>query len=141
MKEPRAQAGGSRSCGRLCLSADLDAGSTTGGPVAGVTVRDHFDPECILAFEVRRFGGLAQRVQAVLRRTRGCRGETRQLEDHPRAAIQFIQGEGNGLPFGGHLDLGTGSYVGAAGNGELLAIAAENDWRLRRSSRSAESTT
>ena len=28
--------------------------------------------------------------------------------------IQFRQGEGHGRPFGGHLDLGTGSYVGAA---------------------------
>ena len=73
-------------------------------------------------------------------RTRGCGGESRQLEDHPRAGIHFRQGEGHGRPFGGHLDLGTGSYV-ARGLGVLPAIAAENDWRLRRSSRRADSTT
>src|SRR5262249_40897122 len=31
--------------------------------------------------------------------------------------------------------------VGGSGDGEILAVAAENDWRLRRSRRSAESTT
>src|SRR5262245_7711703 len=123
------------------LPAHLEAGSTTRGAVAGVTVGDHLDPECIVALVVGRGAGLAQRIQTVLRCTRGCGGESRQLEDHPRAAIQFIQGERHRRPFGCHLDLGTGSYVGAPSYGELLAVAAENDWRLRRSSRSAESTT
>src|SRR6185436_20973877 len=123
------------------LPADLDACSTTRGAVAGVTVGDHLDPECILVLEVRGGAGLAQCIQAVLLRTRGCSGESRELKDHPRAAIEFRYGEGHGRPFGCHLDLGTGSYVGAPGYGELPAIAAEYDWRLRRSSRSAESTS
>src|SRR5687767_13218875 len=114
------------------LPADLEAGSTTRGAVAGVTAGDNLDPERILALVVRGVAGLAQCIQAVLRRTRGCGGESRQLKDHPRAAIQFRQVEGHGRPFGGHLDLGTGSHVAAPGYGELLAIAAENDWRLRR---------
>src|ERR1043166_8751327 len=126
---------------RSTLPADLDAGSTTGGAGAGVTVGDNLDPERVLVLVVRRGAGLAQRVQAVLRRTRRCCGESRKLEDHPRAAIEFIQGERQRRPFGGHLDLGTGSYVGAPGYSEVLAIAAENDWRLRRSGRSPESTT
>src|SRR5688572_8607252 len=123
------------------LPADLDAGATTRGAVAGVTGGDHLHPERIRALVVRRGAGPAQRIQAVLRRTQGCSCESRHLKNHPRAAIQFRQGKGHGRPFGCHLDLGTGSYVGAPGYGELLAIAAENDWRLRRSSRSAESTT
>ncbi len=101
---------------------------------SAVTVGDNLDPERILALVVRGGAGLAQRIQAVLRRTRGCGGESRQLEDHPRAAIQFRHAEGHGRPFGGHLDLGAGSYVGCPVSGELLAIAAENDWRLSRSS-------
>src|SRR5439155_9727354 len=110
--------------------------------VAGVTVGDQLDPERILALVVRGVAGLTQRIQAVLRRTRGCGGESRQLEDHPRALIQFRHGEGHVRPFGGHLDLGTGSYV-ARGYGVLLAIAAENDWRLSRccSGAAATSTT
>src|SRR6185436_1987154 len=83
---------------------------------------------------VRGFAGLAQRIEAVLRRTRGCGGESRKLEDDPGAAIQFRQGERHGRPFGGQLDLRTGSHVGGAGYGELLAVAAEYDWRLRRRS-------
>src|SRR5262249_44612109 len=121
-------------------SADLEAGSATraaaNGAASTVTVGDHLDPKCILVLEVRGVAGLAQRIQAVLRRTRGCTGESRQLEDHPRTAIHFRQGEGQGRPFGGHLDLGTGSYV-ARGLGVLPAIAAENDWRLSRCSGTA----
>src|SRR6185436_1086677 len=83
---------------------------------------------------VRGFAGLAQRIEAVLRRTRGCGGESRKLEDDPGAAIQFRQGERHGRPFGGQLDLRTGSHVGGAGDGELLAVSAEYDWRLRRRS-------
>ncbi len=70
----------------------------------------------------------------LLRRTRRCGGESRQLEDHPRAAIQFLHAEGQGRPFGGHLDLGTRSYVGFSGDAEILVIPAENDWRPRRCS-------
>src|SRR5262249_53390593 len=111
----------------------LEAGSATraaaNGAAGTVTVGDHLDPKCILVLEVRGVAGLAQRIQAVLWRTRGCGGESRQLEDHPRTAIHFRQGEGQGRPFGGHLDFGAGSYV-ARGLGVLPAIAAENDWRL-----------
>src|SRR5215475_6619758 len=117
----------------LSLPADLEAGSATraaaNGAASTVTIGDHLDPKRILVLEVRGVAGLAQRIQAVLRRTRRCGGESRQLEDHPRAAIHFRQGEGHGWPFGGHLDLGTGSYV-ARGLGVLPAIAAEDDWRL-----------
>src|SRR5688572_32221310 len=106
---------GSNSCGRIQLPADLEAGSTTraaaNGATSTVAVGDHLDPKCILVLEVRRVAGLAQRIQAALLRTRGCGGEPRQLEDHPRAGIHFRQGEGHGWPFGGQLDLGTGSYV------------------------------
>ena len=63
------------------LPADLEAGSTTRGAVAGVTAGDNLHPERILALVVRGGAGLAQRIQAVLRRTRGCGGESRQLED------------------------------------------------------------
>ena len=55
------------------------------------TAGDNLDPERVLALVVRGGAGLAQRIQAVLRRTRGCSGESRQLEDHPRAAIQFAE--------------------------------------------------
>src|SRR5215471_13282389 len=127
------------------LPADLEAGSATraaaNGAASTVTVGDHLDPECILVLEVRGLAGLAQRIQAVLRRTRGCGGESRQLEDHPRAGVHFRQGEGQGRPFGGHLDLGTGSYV-ARVKRVLPAIAAKNDWRLSRgSSRSASGSS
>src|SRR5215467_216906 len=122
------------------LPADLEAGSTTrAGVISTVTVGDHLDPECILVLVVRGGAGLTQCIQAVLRRTRGCGGESRQLKDHPRAGIQFRQGEGHVRPFGGHLDLGTGSYVGAR-YVVLLAIAAENDWRLSSSSTGTAST-
>jgi hypothetical protein len=67
-----------------------------------------------------------------LLRTRNCGGESRQLEDYPRAFVQLRQREGQVRPFGGHLHLGTGPYVGAR-YVVLLAIAAENDWRLSSS--------
>src|SRR5687768_15363023 len=75
------------------LPADLEAGSTTRAAAAGVTGGDKLDPERILALVVRGVAGLTQRIQAVLRRTRGRGGESRQLEDHPRAAIQLRHGE------------------------------------------------
>src|SRR5262245_47539723 len=129
-KGPRLAPGALAHTAGCSLPADLEAGSTTRAAVIStVTVGDQLDPECILVLVVRGGAGLTERIQAVLRRTRGCGGESRQLKDHPRAGIQFRQGEGHGRPFGGHLDLGTGSYVGAR-YVVLLAIAAENDWRL-----------
>src|SRR6516165_3674527 len=123
------------------LPADLEARSTArAAGESTVTVGDHLDPQCILALVVRGITCFAQRIQAALLRTRGCGGESRQLKDHPRAGIQFRQGEGHGRPFGGHLDLGTGSYVGAR-YVVLLAIAAENDWRLSSSARASESSS
>src|SRR5687768_1359706 len=126
------------------LPADLKAGSTTRAAADGapstVAVGDHFHPQRILVLKVRRVGGRAQLIQAALLRTRGCGRESRQLEDHPRASIHFRQDEGHGWPFGGHPDLGTGSYV-ACGLRVLPAIAAEHDWRLRGCTASAASTT
>src|SRR5262249_18183631 len=139
-KSPRLAPGALAYPAGFSLPADLEAGSTTRGAVAGVTVGDQLDPERILALVVRSVAGLTQRIQAVLRRTRRCRGESRQLKDHPRAAIQFRHGEGQVRPFGGHLDLSTGPYV-ARGYGVFLAIAAENDWRLSRSRSGAAAST
>src|SRR5271166_102025 len=121
------------------LPADLDAGSTDErtGALGAFTGGDNLDPECILVLEIRGVAGHAQRIQAVLLRTRSCSGESRQLEDYPGSFVQFRQREGHGRPFGGHLDLGAGSYVGAS-YVVLLAIAAENDWRLRRSPATAK---
>src|SRR5438067_1102664 len=137
-KSPRAQAGGSDHAGGSGLPADLQAGSATGAAVGAaakdVAGGDELDPQRTVAFVVRGGVGLAQCIQAALLRARRCSGESRQLEDHPRAAIQFRHAEGQGWPFGGHLDLGTRSYVGLSGDGEILAIPAENDWRPRRCS-------
>src|SRR5207237_352380 len=76
--------------------------------------------------------GLAKCIQAALLRTRRCCGESRQLEDHPRTAIQFRHAEVQGRPFGRYLEFGTRSYVGCSADGEILAVAAENDRRLGR---------
>src|SRR5262245_30103295 len=140
-KKPPAWAGGSLAYTvGFSLPADLEVGSTTRGAVAGVTGRDQLDPKRILVLEVRVVAGRAQRIQAGLLRTRGCGGESRQLEDYPRAAIQLRHGEVHVRPFGGHLDLGTGSYA-ARGYGVLLAIAAENDRRLSRRSCTGTAST
>src|SRR6185436_4513687 len=56
----------------------------------------------------------------------------RQLEDHPRAGIQFRHGEVHVRPFGGYLELGARPYVGCTADGEFLAVEAENGYRLRR---------
>jgi hypothetical protein len=59
-----------KGCG---LPTDLEVGSATcGGGLAtkDVTAGDKLDPERTVAFVVRGRGGFAQRVQAVLRRTR-----------------------------------------------------------------------
>src|SRR6202021_3050281 len=118
-----------------CLPGGLEAGSATRAAVRAaakdVTAGDKLNPKRTVAFVVRGGTGLAKCIQATLLRTRRCGGESRQLEDHPRAAIQFLHAEGQGRPFGGHLDLGARSYVGFSGDGKILAIAAENDWRPR----------
>src|SRR6202011_5540651 len=119
------------------ISADTEAGSATsaGGLAAkDVTGGDQLDPKGTVAFVVRGGTGLAQRIQAVLRRTRGCGGESRQLEHHPRTGIQFRHAQGQGRPFGGYLVLGACVYVGCTGDGEILAVDAENGyWRRRLS--------
>ena len=118
------------------LPAGLEAGSTTGAAARAaakdVTAGDKLDPKRAVAFVVRSCTGLAKCIQAALLRTRRRSGESWQLEDHPRAAIQFLHAERQGRPFGGPLDLRTRSYVGFSGGGKILAIAAENDWRPRR---------
>src|SRR5262245_43145379 len=107
------------------LSADLEVGSATRAAVRAaakdVAAGDKLDPQRTVALVVRSGVGLAQRIQAVLRRTRRCGGESRQLEHHPRTGIQFRHGEVQVWPFGGDLVLGARSYVGCAVRGELLA--------------------
>src|ERR1043166_2654843 len=98
-RKPPAWAGGSLAhTAGFRLPADLEAGpgarTAANGAAGTVTVGDHLDPQCILVLEVRGVARLARRVETVLRRTRGCGGESRQLEDHPRAGIHFRQGEG-----------------------------------------------
>src|SRR5690606_24569891 len=93
--------------------------------------------ERIVALEVRRLGGPAQRIEAALRRTRGRGGEFGQLEDHPRAGIELGHVEVQGRPFGGHLDLGARANV-AAGDGVVLAVAAQHHRRLSGRSTATE---
>jgi hypothetical protein len=116
-----------------CLPAGLEAGSATRAvsraAAKDVTGGDKLDPKRTVAFVVRGGTGLAKCIQAALLRTRRCSGESRQLEHHPRTGIQFRHAEGQGRPFGGYLVLGARAYVGCTVGGELLAIAAENDWR------------
>src|SRR6202035_4851052 len=100
-----------QSCG---LPADLEVGSATCAAslaAKDVTAGDKLDPKRTVAFVVRGGSGLAKCVQAVLRRTRGCGGESRQLEHHPRTGIQFRHAQGQGRPFGGYLVLGAWVYV------------------------------
>src|SRR6187431_505890 len=85
-RAPRLAPGARAQTTGCSLPADLEAASTTRGAGAGVTAGDNLDPERILALVVRGGAGLAQCIQAVLLRTRGCGGESRQLKDHPRAA-------------------------------------------------------
>ena len=116
-----------------CLPAGLEAGSATRAAVRAaakdVTGGDKLDPKRTVAFVVRGGTGLAECIQAALLRTRRCGGESRQLEHHPRTGIQFRHAQGQGRPFGDDLVLGARSYVGFTVGGEILAIAAENDWR------------
>src|ERR671912_459261 len=107
------------------LPADLEAGSATRAATRAaakdVTAGDKLDPKRTVALVVRRGIRLAQRIHAVHRCTRGCGGESRQLEHHPRTGIQFRHAEGQGRPFGGDLVLGARPYVGCTVGGELLA--------------------
>ena len=116
-----------------CLPADLEAGSssraTTRAAAKDVTGGDELDPKRTVALVVRGHTGLAKCIQAALLRTRRCCGESRQLEHHPRTGIQLLHVEVHGWPSGGDRVLGARSYVGFPVGGELLAIAAENDWR------------
>src|SRR5579883_1721044 len=118
------------------LPADLEAGSAARAAVRAaakdVAAGHKLDPKRTVAFVVRGLAGLAQCFQAALLRARRGSGESRQLEDHPRTGIQFLHAEGQGRSFGGYLELGTCSYVGFSGNREILAVAAENSCRLRR---------
>src|SRR5688572_21734533 len=142
-KSPRAQPEALARAG-YSLPAGLEVGSptsTAGRGAKDVTARNKLDPQRTVALVVRGGVGLAQRVQAVLRRTRGCRGETRQLEHHPRTGIQFRHAERQVRPFGGDLVLRARSDVGCPVCGELLAIAAEHDWRPLRCSVTSDSTT
>src|SRR5690606_5969490 len=96
------------------LSTDLDAASAAteaaeAAAWAGAG-RNDLDPQRILVLEVRGFVGRAQRIEIALFLTGRCGGETRQLEDHPRAFVQLTQADGQLLPFGCHLDLGTRHY-------------------------------
>src|SRR5262249_11096995 len=119
-----------------CLPAGLEAGSATraavGAAAKDVTRGDKLDPKRTVALVVRGGVSLAQPIQAVLRRARGCGGESRQLEHYPRTGIQFRHAEGQGWPFGGYLVLGARSYVGCTSDREFLAVEAENGYRLRR---------
>src|SRR5580700_7473569 len=137
-KSPRPAPGALAHIAGFSLPVDQEAGSATWAAARAapkdVTAGDKLDPKRTVAFVVRGGTGLAKCIQAALLRTRRCSGESRQLEDHPRAAIQFLHVEGQGWPFGGHLDLGTRSYVGFSGDVEILAIVAENDGRTGRCS-------
>src|SRR5678816_4028684 len=115
--KPPAVTGGLLLVQKVCyLPASLEAGSATRAAVRSaakdVTAGDKLDPKGTVAFVVRGGVGLAQRIQAVLRRTRGCGGESRQLEHHPRTGIQFRHAKGQRRPLGGYPVLGTRSYVG-----------------------------
>src|SRR5262245_42869808 len=78
---------------RCALPAGLEAGSATGaaGRAAAkdIAAGDQLDPQRTVAFVVRGDSGLAECIKAALLRTRGCGGESRQLEHHPRTGIQF----------------------------------------------------
>ncbi len=75
------------------LPADLDARSsaTRAANAGAFAVGDDFDPERVLALVVRGGAGHPQCIQVVLRRTRDSSRESRQLEDDPRAALQFAE--------------------------------------------------
>src|SRR5262249_48378105 len=77
-----------------CFPARLAADSATraapGAAAKDVAGGDELHPKRTVAFVVRGGAGLTQRIQAALLRTRRGSGESGQLEDHPRAGIQFL---------------------------------------------------
>src|SRR5688572_30929060 len=142
-KSPRPRAGAVAQTG-CTLTTDLKAVSWTraaaGAAAKDVTRGDDLDPKRTVALVVRGGTGVAQRVEAVHRRSRVGGGEARQLEHHPRAGIELLHVDVQRRPFGGHLVLGASSYVGFPFVGQLLAIAAENDGRPRRRAGTSDST-
>src|SRR5690606_10239705 len=117
---------------RTSLTADLQRGGTTQADWT-VVRGDHLDPQRVLVLEPGGLAGLAQGIEAALPRPLLRGRESRQLEDHPRALVQFREPESQGRPVGGEPDLGSGAHVGAARhNGVVLAVAAQDDGRLRR---------
>src|SRR5262245_7393630 len=112
------------------LPADLEAVSgtraATRAAAKDVTRGDDLHPKRTVALVVRGCAGVAKCIQAALLRTRRCGGESRQLEHHPRTGIQLLHVDGQGRPFGGYLELSACSYVGCTGDGEILAVEAEN---------------
>src|SRR6185437_394239 len=88
-KSPRPAPGAHAQTAGFSLPAGQEAGSATRAAVRAaakdVTGGDKLNPKRTIALVVRGGVGLAQRIQAVLRRTRGCGGESRQLKHHPRA--------------------------------------------------------
>src|SRR3954469_11906656 len=129
-KSPRGTRRGLYSCGRIRLPTDLEVGSATRAAVRAaakdVTGRDQLYPQRTVVLVVRRGVGLAQCIQAVLRRTCGCRRESRQLEHHPRTGIQFRHAEGERRSFGRDLELGARAYVGCTTDRDILAVVAEH---------------
>src|SRR5688572_7586930 len=102
---------------------------------------DQFDPEGIPAPEIRRRVRRAQCVHAGLFRSGGCFGETRQLKYDPCPLVHFGQTERDLLSFGLHQDLGAGTHSAlVAGDLEVLAIAAQDDWLLGSSTAASTAT-
>src|SRR5688572_21133139 len=142
-KKPPACAGGFVQFAKQILSADR---------YTGLQIRwtnnqqrrlghDQFDPEGIPAPEIRRRVRLAQCVHAGLFRAGGCLGETRQLKYDPCPLVHFGQTERDLLSFGLHQDLGAGTHSAlVAGDPEVLAIAAQDDWLLGSSTAASTAT-
>ena len=99
--------------------------------------RDYqFHPDGIRALEIRRLRRLAQGIDGVLLLPGARVGETRQFEHDPGVFGHFSQTDGNFRSFGLHTDLGTGAHSALIIRDlEVLAIAAQGNWRLRSSSR------
>src|SRR5687767_13242544 len=142
-KSPRLGAGGFVQLAKKILSADR----YTGLQIRWTNNRqrrlrhDQFDPEGIPAPEIRRRVRLAQCVHAGLFRSGGCFGETRQLKYDPCPLVHFGQTERDLLSFGLHQDLGAGTHSAlVAGDLEVLAIAAQDDWLLGSSTAASTAT-
>src|SRR5690606_30827610 len=128
---------------KLSSSAHLEtlsrSGTATGATPGHVARGDDLDPKRAVALVVRRGGGGPQRVEAVHRRARGRRRESRQLEHHPGARVELPHRNRQRLPLGNHLVLAARSYVGFTLRDELLAVAAQDD-RYRRRTRTSDAT-